>query len=111
MRKLMDGVFAHYGVPARVETAMGVQEVNVFFRSVRSEAWQNAELMCSPLGQIPRGRYICLLPAAVEVAPEATLTVRNKQYLVRRIEETAAFADVVCKWCLCVEKGSVSSGS
>lgn len=111
MRTLMDSVLARYGADALVETPGGQQRVKVFFRSVNSDAWQNTERMFSSLGEIPRGRYICLLPALVDVRPEATLTIRNKQYLLRRIEPVAAFADVTCQWCLCVEKGGMDHGT
>lgn len=111
MERLMDGVFARYGVQIRVDTAAGAQVVKGLLRSVTSDAWQNTEQVFSPLGETPRGRYICLLPAAVKIAAQDTLTVRNKSYLVRRVEEVAAFANVVCRWCLCVEKGSGGNGT
>lgn len=101
----MDSVLRRYGVTAQVQTCAGVQTVKAFLRSVTSDAWQNVERVFSPLGETPRGRYICLLPAAVDIAAEDTITIRDKCYLVRRVEEIAAFADVVCRWCLCVEKG------
>lgn len=104
----MDSILRRYGVVAQVETAAGTQTAKVFLRSVTSDAWQNMERVFSPLGETPRGRYICLLPAAVVITAEDTVTVRGKSYLVRRVEETAAFADVVCRWCLCVEKGGQS---
>lgn len=111
MRKLIDRVLSRYGTLAQVETAAGVREVKVFFRCVKSDAWQNVERMFSPLGEIPRGRYICLLPEDVAVEPEATLTVLGKQYLLRRVEKMAVFTEVVGQWCLCVEKGSLINGN
>lgn len=111
MQRLMDRVFARYGASAQVDTATGKQNVKVFFRSVKSEAWQNAERMFASIGEIPRGRYLCILPAGMKLAPEATLTVHGQQYLLRRIEQVAVFEDVVCQWCLCVEKGGAVNGT
>lgn len=111
MGKQIDSIFKCYGVAVRVCNPSGTQTVKAFFRSVTSDAWQNVERVFSPLGETPRGRYICLLPAHVDVAPEDILTVRGKSYLVRRTEPIAVFTEVVCTWCLCVEKGSEEKGA
>lgn len=111
MRALLENVLQRYGMPARVETTSGTVETRVFFRSVNSEAWYSAERMVYPSGERQRGRYICLLPAGIEVQIDDTLTVDGRQFLLRRIEPTAAFSETVCQWCLCVEKGSVTDGS
>lgn len=110
MQKLIERILARYGTPAQVETAEGNREVKVFFRCVRSDAWQNVERMFNTLGEIPRGRYICLLPRELVVAPEDTLTVQGKQYLLRRVEKMAVFTEIVGQWCLCVEKGCGING-
>lgn len=106
----MDGIFGRYGVSAQVETAAGTVQTKVFFRHVRSDAWQNVEQAYTPLGRVSRGRYICLLPAGVAVALEDTLTVNGKKYLLRQVEQTLAFDRTVCQWCLCVEKGQDANG-
>lgn len=111
MQKLMDRILARYGTPAQVDTAEGKWEGKVFFRCVKSDAWQNVERMFNTLGEIPRGRYICLLPENVAVAPEDTLTVLGKQYLLRRVEKVTVFTEVMGQWCLCVEKGSLDNGN
>lgn len=108
MRALMESVLARYGVSAQVETDTGVADTKVFFRSINSDAWYSAERMVMPLGEVPRGRYVCLLSAKLTVRPDATLIVGGRRFLLRRIEPTAAFAQTVCQWCLCVEKGSGS---
>lgn len=105
MQRLMDSVLDRYGVEALIKTADGEQNIKVFFRSVKSDALQNAQLQISYLGRMACGRYICLLPAEVNVAVEDTLTVAGKEYLLRQIEPVSTFAEVACYWCLCVEKG------
>jgi hypothetical protein len=106
MRKLMDGIFERYGMPATIQTAAGEQPIKVFFHSVNSSSWQNMERQFSPLGEVPRGQYICVLPVHVAAEPEDTLTVAEKKYLLRRIEDMAMFTGDVYRWALCVEKGS-----
>lgn len=106
MRKLMDGVFERYGMPATIHTAAGDQQLKVFFHSVNSSSWQNMERQFSPLGEVPRGQYICVLPVHAVAEPEDTMTVGGRQYLFRRIEEMVMFTGAVYRWALCVEKGS-----
>lgn len=102
----MDGVFARYGTPATIQTAAGEQQVKVFFYSVNSTAWQNMERQFSPLGEVPRGQYICVLPVNAAADPEDTLTVAGRKYLLRRVEDMAMFTGALYRWALCVEKGS-----
>lgn len=105
MQKLMKRALTRYGITARVETKTGEQTTKVFFRSVKSEAQQSTERVFSPLGEIPRGRYICILPAQPEPKVEGTLTVHGKRYLLRQIEPVTVGEEMMCRWCLCVEKG------
>ena len=57
------------------------------------------------LGEIPRGQYICILPASVTVTAGNTVGMDGKQYEIRRAEIVRAGAVPVYYWCLCVEKG------
>jgi hypothetical protein len=106
MKKIMDGIFCRYGVPATIHTALGEQQVKVFFHSVNSTSWQNMERMFSPLGEVPRGQYICVLPVEAAVSPEDTIVVGGRSYLMRSVEEMAMFTGALYRWGLCVEKGS-----
>lgn len=101
----MDGVIERYGTPATIQTAAGQQQIKVFFHSVNSSAWQNMERQFSPLGEVPRGQYICVLPIHVAAEPEDTLIVSGRRYLLRRVEEMTMFTGAVYRWALCVEKG------
>lgn len=105
MRKLMDSVLHRYGSTAQLQTAAETQTVKVFFRSVNSDAWQNVERMFSSLGEVPRGRYVCLMSAGVRVAAEDALTLGGKSYQLRRVEPIIVADQLMGQWCLCVEKG------
>lgn len=111
MEKLVNRFLRRYGASAVLLTAGEAEKVKVFFTSVKSSAWENMERLFSPLGEVPRGRYLCLFPATVEPQPEDTLTLRGKSYVLRRIEDMAAFDRVACRCALCVEKGSVTDGA
>lgn len=106
MKRRMDGVLARYGTPATLQTAEGEQQIKVFFYSINSNSWQNMQRQFEPLGEVPRGQYICVLPADAVAEAEDTLIVAQRAYLLRRIEDMAMFTGAVYRWALCVEKGS-----
>lgn len=106
MTKWMDGVLARYGSPARLQNQAGETALQVIFHPVSSSAWQNMQRIFSPLGEVPRGKYFCVLPASAPAAPEDTLVVGGSSYLLRRVEKVLLCADVMYQWALCVEKGS-----
>jgi hypothetical protein len=105
MRKMMDSALARYGTAAILQNAAGSQTVNVFFHSINSTSWQNMDREFSPLGEIPRGQYVCILPAHVQIAAEDTLLIGDRAYLVRKAEQMDLFSGPIYYWALCVEKG------
>ena len=106
MERWMDKVFARYGVAAQIQSDRGNSSLKVFFHSVKSTAWQNLERAFCPLGEVPRGMYVCLLPASAEVAVADTLLVGSKSYQIQRLEDVTFAGKRVYLWSLCVEKGS-----
>lgn len=111
MRKLLECVFDRYGVDSCLGTRDGTYRTKALLRVVKSDAWQSAQREFLPLGEVPRGRYICLLPAQVPAAPGNTVTVRGKSYILRRVEDVALFTQIVGHRCLCVEKGDMRDGT
>ena len=106
MDRLMDGALARYGVDAVLHSASGSRAVKVFFHSISSSAWQNVDRQFCALGEVPRGRYLCVMPADADAAVEDILTVHGKNYLLRRVERMYSFTGAVYCWGICVEKGS-----
>ena len=105
MRAMMDKLFARYGIPARVQTRQGSFRGKVFFHSVNSRSWQNMERCFFPLGEIPRGQYICVFPISLRVQAGDTVWVGSGVYQVRRVEEMLTHQGPMYRWGLCVEKG------
>lgn len=105
MRSLMDKVFARHGIDAKIQTEAGLCQSKVFFHSVNSRSWQNMERCFFPLGEIPRGQYICVFPVSVKVKAGDTVWVGSGAYQVRRVEEMLTKHGPVYRWGLCVEKG------
>ena len=105
MEKLFKRFFRRYGTQLQLEDGQQVQTVFGIFFSVNSRSWQNMERAFVALGEIPRGQYICVLPADLAVQAGCTVWVEEKAYEIRRAEPVRAGNTAVYSWCLCVEKG------
>lgn len=105
MLQIFQRLFRRYGAQIRVTIHEEEQTVQGFFYSVNSRSWQNMEQIFGPLGEVPRGQYICVLPVQVCPVAGSSVAVGEKSYYIRRIEDIRAGGDVLYRWCLCVEKG------
>ena len=76
-----------------------------FFQPVRSKSWQYLEGNYSPLGEVPRGQYVYIGPADQALETGDTLTVSQKDYMVRRCEPVFYGEEIAYYWAMCVEKG------
>lgn len=104
MRRMLERTFARYGREV-VLTSHGVQKtVKAFFQGSRSKSWQNMQRVYFPLGEIPRGQYLCYLLPGTAVAGDL-LTVGGETYEVCRVEEMWALGQSMYQWCLCAGKG------
>lgn len=101
MQALFHRMFDRYGA----EMTLGDETVSGFFHSVNSRSWQNMERLCGPLGEIPRGQYIGVLPASAVCAAGDTLLVGQQSYEIRRVEQMCLKGEPIYLWCLCVQKG------
>ncbi len=101
MLKAFNTLLDRYGTPLTI----GEETVKGIFFSVNSQSWQNMDQSYSSLGEIPRGQYICVLPATASAAAGDTVNVGEKTYQFRRIEDMRFRDSVLYRWCLCVERG------
>ena len=105
MEYLASGILDSYGTDLVLIHGGESYDVRAFFRPVQSKSWSYLEGEYSPLGEIPRGQYICVLPADLAVQAGCTVWVEEKAYEIRRAEPVRAGNTAVYSWCLCVEKG------
>ena len=99
------GIFKKYGTAVTLCRGTERWECRAFFQPVRSTSWSASDTDYSPLGQIPRGRYIYIGPPEPEAAEGDTLETGGKAYLVRRSELIRDHKGPACCWGLCTEKG------
>lgn len=98
-------IIEKYGTPVTLRKGDESWEVRAFFQPVRSKSWDASDSNYSPLGEIPRGRYIYLGPLEPEAAAGDTIQRNGRQYLVRRSELVYDHQGPAYCWSLCLEKG------
>lgn len=104
MQYLMDRLFALYGSDAVLVSGNTSKKMRIFFQSVNSRSWQNMERVYIPLGRVPRGQYVCILPAGTAKEGDV-IKIGSKSYRICRLEEITVRTGTVYLWGLCNEKG------
>lgn len=98
-----------YGTDIQISDGSGVIGVVGVIQPVRSKSWDAADSEYSPLGEIPRGRYVYLGPVNPMPRPGHTLIMGDKSYLLRRVEVIYGPGGPAYCWGLCLEKGGVDN--
>lgn len=106
MRKTIGRIFDRYGTDAVIGRGENTRAVKVFFQNVRSKSQQNMQVTSHPLGFVPGGAYVCIMPAGTAVEAGDTLMVAEKEYVVCRVEDVPVCPEPVYRWALCTGKGS-----
>ncbi len=95
----MDGLFARYGTAA----TLNGEPLQVIFQPQGSQGLQ-PEL--SPLGPIPKERYVCYFPGEAAAQAGDILVVQQESYVLCHTEYfTAPKGRVAYRWALCRKKG------
>ena len=98
-------IMERYGIPLTLCRGTESWQVRAFFQPVRSKSWDYSDSNYSPLGEIPRGRYIYIGPVEPEAQAGDTIRMGEKTYLVRRSEVVCDHHGAAYCWGLCLEKG------
>ena len=101
----MDRILENFGQPVILYTQNDYFYIQAVFQSVNSRFWQNMEHVHTPLGRVPRGQYLCMLPAGTPAQVGDSLAVHGKEYDIRKLEDMYIGDKVIYTWGLCVEKG------
>ncbi len=81
-----------------------------FLQHSRSKSWQNMEHQAGPMGKIPRGQYVLILPMEPEIAEGDTVVQDALAVQVRRIETVMLGDKSMYRWGLCIKKGGEQHG-
>ena len=104
MQELVNKIFRRYGVPIIVETSTSTRTIRGFVQHTATSARRHLLPEYTPLGEIPQGHYLMLLPL-YEAHVGELLMYSGKWYIVRRVERVWLGNTAVYDWCLCEERG------
>lgn len=108
MKKLVDKIFRRYGTPLQLQTAEGAETVYGFVHHTASSARKHLLPEYTPLGEIPQGHYLMLLP--VDRATIGQLVMHDgRWHIVRRIERIYVGSKALYDWCLCEKRGEADT--
>ena len=105
MHNAINGILQSYGVRIELKREKENTVFRAFFQPVRSKSWQYLEGNYSPLGEVPRGQFVYMGPADLELLVGDTLCVGEKDYMLRRVEPVYYRNKIAYRWGICVEKG------
>ena len=105
MRRLIEGVFAHFGTEAILHTASGEYAVRVLWGSVSSKSKQSMQTRYHTLGKMPKGQYICRFQKHVTVKEGDWVEVSGKGYVICRVEDMLGPGGCAYRWAICTGKG------
>ena len=108
MRKLVDKIFRKYGVPILLQNSGETYEVNGFVKNGASSAKKYLLTEYTPLGEIPMGFFVVLLPR-YEARVGKPLQYGDKWYIIRRVDGVRFRNEVLYDWCLCEERGRLDT--
>lgn len=104
MEKLVGKVFRRYGVPITVQGSTESYTVYGFVQHTATSARRHLLPEYTPLGQVPQGHYLMLLPL-YQANVGQMLMFNGKWYITRRVERVWLGKKPVYDWCLCEERG------
>ena len=105
MKQAIAFVLQHYGSTVEAVTGESTRSFRAFLQPVTSKSWQNMEHTFGPLGEIPRGQYLYIGPAAEDILGAEFLRCHGEEYLVRRADALLFGDEALYIWGLCVKKG------
>ena len=105
MRQTISKLLRQYGVPMKVRHHGTLYDVKCLFQPSKAKTLQRMEPQVSPLGIVPRGQYLYIGPAEVDLDEGDEVHLNGTVYSVLRAEAYQDAGGPVYWWGLCVEGG------
>ena len=105
MRHMIDRILRKYGTPILLRTIFGDSTVYGLMQHTGSLGWKNMQPVYSPLGEVPRGQYLLMVPLEPEIKKGNIIRRGDIWFVVRRVEKMWYGEEPIYCWCLCEEGG------
>ncbi len=100
MMQLICKLFARLGS----DGLLNGQKQRLFFQAGHSRSLQTLERIFTPLGEVPRGQFVCYFPADARVQALDRLEFMGRCFDIYRAEPIYHRNRVVYIWALCAER-------
>lgn len=103
----IEKVIKRYGTTFTVLRGDETREIKGIMQIVGAASRQNMRTEFTPLGEVPRGRYLLLAPLESEIEKGDVLVKGDEKryYTVCRVEKIWYKEKGLYFWCLCEERG------
>lgn len=107
MRTMIEKLIDRYGTTFSLLRGDGNIEIKGILQIVGAASRQNMQIDFTPLGEVPRGRYLLLVPAEPEVSKGDVMTKNGsgRYFTISRVEQVWFREKTIYCWCLCEERG------
>lgn len=105
MRRKIERILRTYGTPITLRRGDGDTTIYGFMQHTGSLGWKNMQPAYSPLGEVPRGQYLLMIPVEPLLKKGDVVRRDGVWYMVRRVEKMWYQDEAVYCWCLCEEGG------
>ena len=107
MRRTVEKILRRYGSPITLRRSVGDTLLYGMMQHTGSLSWQNMRVAYSPLGEVPKGQYLLILPVEPLLKRGDFLLRDGSWYWVRRVEKVMYRDEAIYCWCLCEKGGNV----
>lgn len=108
VRGMVDKLIRRYGTSFVLLRSDGNRDIKGIMQITGTASRQNMQTNFAPLGEVPRGRYLLLVPAEPEIE-KGDVLIRSEEELyftVCRVERVWFRDETLYCWCLCEERGA-----
>ena len=89
MKALIESILQGYGSLVTVRDGQSARTFRALVQPVTEKGWASTRKLIESLGRVPKGQYVYIGPAEMEIKQGQTVEVRQEAYVVRRSETMA----------------------
>lgn len=106
MRQMIERILRKYGTPLLLRRIDGDTTIYGLMQHTASLGWKNMQPVYSPLGEVPRGQYLLMLPVEPTLEKGDVFKKDDRWFIVRRVEKMWHGDEAIYCWCLSEEGGN-----
>ena len=109
MKALIESILQGYGSLVTVRDGQSARTFRALVQPVTEKGWASTRKLIESLGRVPKGQYVYIGPAEMEIKQGQTVEVRQEAYVVRRSETMALGDETLYVWALLTKAGGAES--